>query len=399
MRFAIETTTTRGPLTGIGQYVHRLTEAILPQLAPGEELLGFDGLSCSPITSASVEARQAQNDAISETGGAGGGRRTAHAAYLSLRGAAPVRRAARMLKQIAYQASERKFDVFHAVQIIPPGPFRKAVLPVIHDLSHIRFPESHPAERVRWLEKRLKLSLERVPFIQTVSQFSKREIVDLLGIDPARIHVSYPGTAPSMSPAPTSDEAIRRMKRYGVKTDQYFLMVSTREPRKNFKTATEAYARLPAPVRQRFPLLWIGHRGWGDLDLSAAVEGLINQGQIRIAGYVPDRDLPDLFRHSRLFILSSRYEGFGMPITEALTCGARIAVSDIPVFREVAGRFASYVDPLDIDGWRDIMKEAADGRDERPDPSALTSWLKRYTWSANASQTLGLYRRLATGDF
>ena len=394
MRFAIETTTTRGPLTGIGHYVHRLTEALLPLLAPAETLVGFDGLWCQTIDAQSLAAMERRNSAMSDDAGRDLSR-VKYNAFLSARSVPPVRLALRLLKQAAFHLGESKFDTFHAVQMIPPGPFRKPVLPVIHDLSHIRFPQAHPSERVRWLNRRLKLVLNEAPFIQTVSRFSKQEIISLLGIPAERIQVAYPGIAAALLAAPSGRlETSACLDQYGVTAQGYFLMVSTREPRKNFKTTTEAYAGLPAATRERFPLLWIGHRGWGDLDLSPAVGRAIASGEIRQTGYLPDSAVRILYQNTRLFMMSSIYEGFGMPVTEALACGAPTVVSDIPVFREVAGVFARFVDALDVDGWRGAMLDAVEVAP--PLQSAeVARWLMQFTWQRNASQTIDLYRRLA----
>jgi alpha-1,3-rhamnosyl/mannosyltransferase len=376
-----------------------LTDAILPLLNPGEELIAFNGLSFRPIDLASINRAESQNASMSDDCHDGSLARIKYQAFLSLRRTAPARFAFRYLKEKAFQANEQKFDVFHAVQMIPPGRTSKPVLPVIHDLSHIRFPDAHPPERVRWLLKRLTPAIDGVPFIQTVSQFSKREIVDLLGVPQARIHVAYPGISPWMSAARSTEDQSVDLAKYGVTSRRYFLMVSTREPRKNSKTSTDAYASLPDDIKRAFPLLWIGHRGWGDLDLSPAVERAIEQGQILIPGYVPDSDIAGLYRHTILFMMSSVYEGFGMPVTEALACGAPVAISDIPVFHEIAGKFARYVDALDVDGWRAAMLEAIDGEPTRFQPEALVAWLSQYSWSGNAKRTLELYRRLANQNY
>jgi alpha-1,3-rhamnosyl/mannosyltransferase len=173
----------------------------------------------------------------------------------------------------------------------------------------------------------------------------------------------------------------------------YFLVVGTREPRKNFKTVAQAYVTLPEALRRRFPLLWVGPSGWGDVGLSVAAGQAIETGQIRIIGYVPDRDLAALYRNTMLFLMPSIYEGFGMPLVEALACGAPAAISKIPVFEEIAGRCARYVEPLDIEAWRSAMQDAIDTRGASIINGEASIDLARFSWHASAGVTLDLYRR------
>lgn len=395
MRYALETTVTLGPLAGIGHYVQNLSEALLPLLGHDEQLFGFDGLSFARIdpphsTVVSIPKDATAKD-VKQTLA-----RAKFQTYLLLRSVPPIRAALRYAKEVAFRTYESDFDVFHAVQTVPPGPFKKPLLPTIHDLSHIRFPQAHPNERVRWLERGMKLLVDQVPIIQTVSQFSKREIVELLGVSEDRIHVSYPGVGRAFSDPPwSSEEQVACLRNHDIRAEHYFLMVSTREPRKNFRTVAEAYAAMPDRLRESIPLVWVGQPGWGDLDLSQSVERAIKRGEIRVMGYVSEQSLVALYQHARLFLMPSIYEGFGMPITEALSCGTALALSDIPVFREVAGKFARFVDPLDIAGWRAAMVEAAQHPLMPVNREAATQWLQRYTWAQNAAQTLEIYRHLA----
>jgi alpha-1,3-rhamnosyl/mannosyltransferase len=276
------------------------------------------------------------------------------------------------------------------VNYIPPGTFHKPVLPIIYDLSHMRYPQTKPKEHIERLEQPLKLLLD-VPLVQTISQFSKNEIVSLLGVAADRICVTYP--APDVHFRPDGDADDARLAKFDVEPSQYLLAVGTREPRKNFKTVAEAYTALPDSTQARYPLLWVGPSGWGDLSLSPAVERAKQLGRIRLVGYVSDRDLAALYRNTILFVMPSVYEGFGMPVVEAMACGARIALSRIPVFEEVAGSYARYVDPMDVAGWRHAIEEAIGEGPEwarRGPPPDLT----RFSWRSSAATTLDLYRRL-----
>jgi len=385
MRVAIHTRSLRPPLTGIGHFVHRLIDAMLPMLSPDDQLLSFNGWW--------IEQLNRDFLARSQTRTLGGV--AADKAIVILRQVSLVRKGAHALQaDLFHRVAERNFDVFHAVNYVPPGRFGKPVLPIIYDLSHLRFPQTHPKDRVEWLEKQLKLVAD-VPHVQTISEFSKSEIITLLGMPANRIHVTYPAPGAVFRPEREMDDD--SLARYGVEPFQYFLVVGTREPRKNFKTVAEAYAALPVSTQARYPLLWVGPSGWGDIALSPAVKRAKQLGRIRIVGYVPDRDLAVLYRNTILFVMPSVYEGFGMPVVEAMACGARVALSKIAVFEEIAGSYARYVDPMDVEGWRHAIEEAIDAGPQRPrrgPPSDLT----RFSWQSSAATTLDLYRRLAGGE-
>ncbi|HMK69402.1 MAG TPA: glycosyltransferase family 1 protein [Xanthobacteraceae bacterium] len=390
MRVAIDTSSLRPPVTGIGHFVRQLANAMLPLLAADEELLSFNGWRVEPLNSEFL-ARAARRDAAADAKElTPTSRRAAVKAYDVVSRSQAARKAVRALRAGFFRLAEPRFDIFHAANYVAPGNPHKPVLPVIYDLSHLRFPQAHPAERVEWLERRLK-SLAAMPHVQTVSQFSKREIVSLLGVTANRISVTYPAPDVYFRPEPDADEA--RLAKFDVQPFAYLLAVGRREPRKNFKTVAEAYAALPASMRARCPLLWVGPSGWGDIALSPAVERARQAGRIRIVGYVPARDLAALYRNTLLFVMPSLYEGFGMPVVEAMACGASIALSRIPVLEEIAARYARYVDPMDVDGWRRAIAEAVGegpqgrGRDAPPD-------LTRFSWPASAATTLQLYRRL-----
>ena len=175
---------------------------------------------------------------------------------------------------------------------------------------------------MEWLEKQLQLLVE-VPHVQTISEFSKSEIVAVLGIPPERIHVAYPAPGAFFRPDREADDEC--LAKYKVKSLKYFLVSATREPRKNFRTVAEAYTALAPALRAEFPLLWVGPSGWGDLSLAPAVERAREMEEIQIIGYIPNRDLAALYRNTALFVMPSIYEGFGMPVIEALACGARVA--------------------------------------------------------------------------
>jgi glycosyltransferase involved in cell wall biosynthesis len=395
MRVAIDTRSLRPPLAGIGHFTQRLMDAMLPLLSGGEELLAFGGWKTEALDRGflgRIEARDARRGAEDSLQSA---RSAAGKAYVVLRQIGPVRRSVRAVQARCFHRAEKHFDVFHALNYVPPGAFGKPVLPFIHDLSHLRHPTMHPKERVEWLEAQLT-SIAGVPYVQTNSRFSKGEISAVLGVPSDRIYVTYAAPGAQFHRARAGDEPY--LAGHGLAAGRYFLAVGTREPRKNFRTVAEAYTALPPALQERFPLIWAGPPGWGDLRLSAAAERAKDMGRIRVAGYVSDRGLAALYRNSALFVMASIYEGFGMPVVEAMACGARMALSKIPVFEEIAARCARYVETMDVEGWRQAFQDATDGGSEAIGAPAGPSDLARFSWLTSATTTLDLYRRLSSAS-
>jgi glycosyltransferase involved in cell wall biosynthesis len=391
MRVAIDTRSLRPPLAGIGHFTHRLTEAMLPLLSRDDTLLAFNGWTLEPLDRQFLSQVTTANSGDGSAGVRRAVSQVVRKFYLSLRPVAPVRKALRTIQARRFRGHEELFDVFHAINYVPPGKFRRPVLPFIHDLSHVRHPLMHPKDRVRWLRKQLALVAD-APFVQTNSLFSKREIVAVLGIPENRVHVTYAAPGAEFQPDAHGDESWLAENKLTAR--RYILTVGTREPRKNFKSIAEAYAGLPENLQAKFPLVWCGSAGWGDLALSRSVAWAKEAGHIRIVGYVPDRELAALYRNCALFIMASVYEGFGMPVVEAMACGARVALSRIPVFEEIAGNYARYVEPLDIEEWRRAIKEIIDEASDSREPLMRQPDLARFSWRSSAATTLDLYRQL-----
>src|SRR5580704_1675626 len=391
MRVAIDTRSLRPPLAGIGHFTHRLTEAMLPLLSSDETLLAFNGWALELLDRRFLDRIAAAN---SGNGSIGSQRLVGQAGrklYNALRPLAAVRKGVRAAQAYCFRRNEQRFDLFHAMNYVPPGKIGRPVLPFIHDLSHIRHPNMHPGDRVEWLHEQLALVAE-APLVQTNSQFSKGEITAVLGIPAQRIHVTYAAPGADFRRARDGDDAW--LAKNVLTARRFILAVGTREPRKNFTSVAEAYAGLPENLRARFPLVWCGPAGWGDLSLSPSAARAKDAGQIRIVGYVPDRELAALYRNCTLFVMASVYEGFGMPVVEAMACGARLVVSKIPVFQEIVGDYERYVEPLDVEEWRRAIADAIDEASVPPGVKMRPPDLTRFSWQSSAATTLDLYRQL-----
>jgi alpha-1,3-rhamnosyl/mannosyltransferase len=388
MMLCLETSAFHSRLTGIGHYAWFLAERLarLSRLSGDIELLGFDGVRFHEIDLDYLADVRTRNDAeprerptISRRRLAGFVRRIPFARTLY-----------RQLKEHRFRRRTRRIDLFHAVNYLPPASFRRAV-PLIHDISHERHPETHPAERVAWLRQGM-LAIGNFPILNTVSEFSAGEISEFYGIDRSRIRVTYPGVSPAFTPdADGGDAAL--LAELGLSRNAFFIVVGTLEPRKNLRTILDGFRRLPRDVRIGHPLVISGPAGWGKSGLSET-GSLVEEGSLRVVGYQSERDLAALYRNSRTLLFGAIYEGFGIPTIEALASGKRPILSDIAVMREVAGNSGDYVAALDPEAWAaSLLASVHDSRAEDGSfRSASRERSRRFCWDANAAGTLACYR-------
>ncbi|SOC52879.1 alpha-1,3-rhamnosyl/mannosyltransferase [Chromohalobacter canadensis] len=223
----------------------------------------------------------------------------------------------------------------------------------VHDLSHMRYPEFHPRERVDFFAQGLPQSLARASRIHVVSRFTADELQSLFDIDPARIDIVPPGVSERFyAVEPAQRERVRQ--RHALPA-RYCLSVGTLEPRKNLTTLIDAFLSLPTARQHACPLVLVGMPGWGAQRLSTAAQRALEDGRLRRLGYVDDDELPALYANATLFAYVSRYEGFGMPVIEAMAAGTPVITADATATREVAGDAALTVPPDDIGAIRDAL--------------------------------------------
>ena len=248
-------------------------------------------------------------------------------------------------------------DLVYAPNFLPPAP-NGTVVPVIHDLSFIRHPETHPKSRVNKL-RRIGSLVASAPSIITVSEFSKSEIVDVFAEKPDKIFVAPPGIAAHFRRPPERviNETLRR---YQLSPNSYILSLGNLEPRKNLGTLVDAYRGLPDGLRSRFPLVLTGAKGWGDPGLPDSHDALLRSGQLRTLGYLPYDDLPALYAGALVFCYPSIYEGFGMPVAEALACGGAVLASNAASLPEAAGDYGILLEPRDADAWGQAIQRIVD---------------------------------------
>lgn len=280
-------------------------------------------------------------------------------------------------------------DLLHSMAYASPLAWRGPTVLTVYDLSFMRFPEAFNTANRLYLTALTRLSARRARRVITISEHSRRDIVNLLGIPAQRVDVTYPAADSRFRPlARTRVEAFRTTE--GLPAD-FLFCVGTLEPRKNLVGMLEAYAALP---RGRPPLYVAGAAGWRYTPIFQAVQQMGLERDVHFLGYLPEDALPLWYNAARVFVFPSLYEGFGLPALEALACGTPVIASSTSSLPEVVGNAAILVDPNDRASLTGEMQCLLD------DPQKLGQLREagprqaaRFTWANLADATVQSYAR------
>jgi glycosyltransferase involved in cell wall biosynthesis len=375
MHVAFNAVALLSPLTGIGQYAFEIANRLAAD--PEHEAQFFYALlGWSPqVRAAAVPAAGAVLPRA---------RRYLPQAY----------RISRWLqgRSFARGLQQHRFDLYHDPNYLP-FPFDGPVVTTVHDLSWIRFPQAHPPERVRAMNRYFEPALRRSTLVLTDSEFVKREIVEVFGIDPARIVPIPLGVSAAFGPrAPSETEPVLRA--HGLRHGGYLLAVATLEPRKNLVAALRAYAALPDSLQNSVPLVLAGLKGWGTGPLEQVMAPLVASGRVRLTGYLSRPELALLTAGAAALVYPSIYEGFGLPPLEAMACGVPTIVSNVASLPEVVGDTGLLIDPHDDLGIRDAMRELIDEPQRRAELAARAlARSTQFSWEKCYAATVAAYRR------
>lgn len=371
MRIAFDGTTLTPGRTGVGYYSEHLLHALAKQ-SRGDELI--------VISNRALDTTRALPP-LTEV--ATSGLRTPRLVWMQTM-------AARLLRRTGA-------DVVHFTNGMMPIASPVPTVVTIHDMSLTLYPECHPHRRV-WLNRPLVgIAARRATAVITVSESAKRDIVDGYGIDPAKVHVVHEAAAPSFQPV---EDAARRAdvrERYGL-AERYLLYVGTIEPRKNLPTLLEAFAARRQSGAMPHQLVLAGPYGWLSRDMQELIDRLRIADAIRQIGYVPFSDLPAIYSAAEMFVFPSIYEGFGLPVVEAMACGTPVITGSAAALIEVAGGAAVHVNPLSVRALGDALAELAANPARRQEMSAAGLVRARtFSWDRAAAETLAVYGRTVHG--
>jgi len=281
-------------------------------------------------------------------------------------------------------------DLFHGTDAVTPRLCLPTVI-TIHDLTTMLFPRHHSRLNRLYMRWALPLMTQRADAVITDAHASQNDIVTLLGVAPEKVSVVHLGVDnrhfTSQSPV-----AIRTtIANLGIRSP-YLLAVGTLEPRKNLITLLHAYAMLPPPAPE---LVLVGGQGWGNEQLANVIRQLGLTGRVRLAGYMADETLPALYSGAEIFVYPSLYEGFGLPVLEAMACGAPVITSNVSSLPEVAGEAAIQVNPRSANDLAAAIQTLLDSPDKRRTMrQAGIVRARSFSWERCAQETLGVYQRV-----
>lgn len=371
------------PLTGIGQYVLNLAKGL--QATPEVDLDLFYGDHFSPDIKHAVTLRAGQMRAFVRA---------------VIRTAIPNAYGVhRMLHQRNFNKGLRrkKYDVYHEPNYLALR-FDGPTVITVHDLSWIRFPETHPAERVKAMDRFFEPALRKASMLLTDSEFIRNEVIQAFSLDPASIVAIPLGLDPLFRPM-TVDETRPVLSRLGLTHGQYFLSVGTLEPRKNMQATVAAYSALPGQLRERFPLVLAGMKGWHTSKLEGLLRPLVEKGQVHMLGYLERADLATVTAGARTMVYPSLYEGFGLPPLESMGCAVPPVISTASCLPEVVGDAGLAVDAADTTGLSQAMQRMAE--DDVLYAELSGKALRRsaqFTWERCVAQTQAAYLRAASSS-
>ncbi len=292
-----------------------------------------------------------------------------------------------------------RLDLFHSPDFVLPPVRRARMVLTVHDLSFMHYPECSSPPLLAYLMSAVPRSVRRARAILADSESTRRDVVALLGVPAEQVFVIYPGAEPRFAPGPADDEATAAvLARYGIRRP-YILSVGTLQPRKNYVRLIQAYTSLRRERRLPHELVIAGGRGWLDQEIDTAIAAAGPEAPVRLVGFAADADLPALYRAADLFAFPSLYEGFGIPILEALGCGTPVVAGNTSSLPEAAGDAALLVDPFDVAGLSAAIWRLLDDSALRNDLRAKGfEQVRRFSWAQAAEQLLAVYTHVARGE-
>lgn len=300
----------------------------------------------------------------------------------------------RLRLPISVQNFTGSMDLFHSPDfVLPPVSRRVPTLLTVHDLSFIHFPEAYTDNLVSYLNRVVPWSIKRASHILADSQATQEDLINHWKIPQDKITVLYSGVSKNFKPVTTPKEIRRVRMKYKLGDGPYLISVGTVQPRKNYQMLIKAFRKVADKYKHN--LIIVGGMGWMHEPILDEIRLQKLEGRVRFLGFIDDRDLPALYSAATLFAFPSLYEGFGLPILEAMACGVPVIASDASSLPEVAGDAALLLPANDVEAWAHNMLDLLEDMSSRMKMvGAGFLRARRFTWTQSARDLVMVYKNL-----
>lgn len=269
------------------------------------------------------------------------------------------------------------------------------LVPLVTDLAVYRLPEAYQRSRVLLWRLQYRYIRRRADFYLAISEFTRREMEEILGIPAERIYVIPDGCSGEIRRVEDQSALAAVREKYGL-PERYVLFVGNNNPRKNLARMIRAFDQVKERTGLPHQLVIAGEQGWR-FDREAALSGVRHREDVRFIGFVADEDMPALYTGAELFAFPTLYEGFGVPVLEAQRCGVPVVTSNVSALPEVAGDGAVYADPYDVESIAQAMRSVLENK-------VLAAELvekgyenaRRFSWQASAEKLNEIIERHIT---
>jgi glycosyltransferase involved in cell wall biosynthesis len=284
---------------------------------------------------------------------------------------------------------KKELDVFFSpTHYIPIGSSVPSVISIL-DVSYLHFPHLFGVKDLYQLKIWGKYSIKKASKITTISKSSKNDIIKAYGINESKIAVVYPGVKQILNMKLMDKKELAR--KFNIEGD-YILFVGTLQPRKNVARLIEAFSKL----KNNLTLVIIGKKGWQYEDILSAPSQFGVSDKVKFLENVSDEELPSFYKNAECFVLPSLYEGFGLPIVEAMQYGCPVVTSNISSLPEAGGDAALYVDPKDVGDIARKITQVLEDKELREEMIKKGyNQIKKFSWEKSARQTLNVLEELA----
>ncbi len=298
---------------------------------------------------------------------------------------------------VPIEAMIGRVGLFHEPDfVLPPTLPRTPTVLTVHDLTFIRDAQSALPKLRRYLNRVVPRSVARATHVLADSMATKKDLIELFGTPAEKITVLYGGVDARFAPVRDPDKLAAVRARYNIGSEPFILGLGTLQPRKNYQRLIQAFSDLPSfgLLTSSLRLVIVGGKGWLYDSMFAQVKRLGVADRVMFPGFVDDHDLPALYSAATLFAFPSLYEGFGLPVLEAMACGTPVVTSNTSSLVEVGGDAALLVEPTNVDAIAHAMRRILQEADLRQQlVKQGFEQARQFTWDKAALQLKEIYNR------